>query len=139
MKVMQALALFTFAASLAVPGASAQGVVLKANVPFAFTLGETHLPSGEYLISSPFAGVIRVQNQETPSEVSVATSKGFSDAGGKNSLVFERYGSQYFLHRILCSTTARMNVDIPAWKPEKKARSREAKLKTGEQIMVAAR
>ncbi|HEY1985520.1 MAG TPA: hypothetical protein VGG85_08925 [Terracidiphilus sp.] len=138
MKHFPAVALLVLAAVSAVPGALAQEHTLKANIPFNFTVGETSLPAGEYRLSAPAAGLVRIHSEDGLLTATVATVKGFNETKGSSKLVFDRYGSQYFLHRILCPTAGRMNVEIPAWKLEKRARSREAKLESGKQVLVAA-
>jgi len=138
MKRIPTLSLIILAALSAIP-AIAQGVVLKADVPFGFTVGDTYLPAGQYTLSSPTSGVVRVSNNDTNAAATVSTTHGFTDPGHGSKLVFEKYGERYFLHRVLCPTTVTMNVDIPEWNGEKKARTREAKLDHGEQILIAAR
>jgi len=139
MKRIPTLALFTLAALTALPGAMAQGVALKADIPFAFTVGDTPLPAGEYTISSPVSGLIRVSNDRTHDVATVSTSHGNHDAGTNSKLLFNRYGDRYFLHRVFCPGTSAMNVDIAVWSREKKAKTLEAKLNQSEQILVAAR
>lgn len=139
MKWIPTLALLTLVVLVALPGATAQGVALKADIPFAFTVGETPLPAGEYTISSPLSGVIRVSNDETHDTATITISHGNHDAGTNSKLLFNRYGSRYFLHRIFCPSASAMNVDIAVWNREKKAREMEAKLNQNEQILVAAR
>ena len=139
MKWIPTLALLALMAVIALPGAMAQGVALKADVPFAFTVGDTPLPAGEYTVSSPVNGLIRVENNQTHDAATVSISHGNHDAGHDSKLVFNRYGNRYFLHRILCPATNAMNVDIAVWSREKKARTMEAKLNQGEQILVAAK
>jgi hypothetical protein len=62
-----------------------------------------------------------------------------SDSGSK--LVFDKYGDQYFLHRVLCPSITSLNLDVPQGAAARKARSRflEAKLYKGEEILVAAK
>jgi hypothetical protein len=48
MKRINALAMLTLAAFLAVPGARAQKVELTARIPFQFTVSKTTLPAGTY-------------------------------------------------------------------------------------------
>ena len=56
-------------------------------------------------------------------------------SGGK--LVFNKYGDQYFLHEILCSS-ADMNMAVPTSKQEKRARVQEASLNSnGQQVYLA--
>ena len=138
MKRIPTLALLTLMVLIALPGAMAQGVALKADIPFAFTVGDTPLPAGEYTVSSPVYGLIRIVNNQTHDTATVSTSRGNHDAGPNSRLLFNRYGDRYFLHRIFCPSTIAMNVDIAVWSREKKARSMEAKLNQSEQILVAA-
>jgi hypothetical protein len=141
MKLIPALAVFILSALVAIPGAMSQAVVLKADIPFAFTVGDTAMPAGEYTISSRLSGVLQVQNTDKHVTASVTTAPGYHDAGRSNKLEFARYGDQYFLHRIFCPATTSMNVQIPVWKAEKHARerAREAKLDRGEKTLVAVK
>ena len=138
MKRISTLALLTLAASIPMSRAQAQDVTLKADVPFAFNVGNMALPAGAYAISSSSSGVIRVANVERDLAASVSTTHDFNDPGRSSKLVFEKIGEHYFLHHILCPATVSMNVDIPSWGAEKKAR-REAKVERGEEVLVAAR
>lgn len=139
MKWIPTLALLTLMILVALPGAMAQAVELKADIPFAFTVGDTPLPAGEYTISSPVLGLIRIANNNTGDAATVSISHGNHDSGRDSKLLFNRYGDRYFLHRIFCPTTKAMNVDIAVWSREKTARTMEAKLNNSEQILVAAR
>jgi hypothetical protein len=139
MKRIPALVLIALAVLITVPGALAQGVALKANIPFGFNVGDTPMPPGDYTISSPVSGLIRIANDRNRAETAVAVRRGVHDSGPDSKLVFERYGGLYFLNRIHCPITSSMNVEIPEWNAEKKARSREAKLDIGERVVVAAR
>lgn len=139
MKRILAIALSTLATLGASTGALAQDRALVANVPFNFTVGETPMPAGEYIISAPDSGVVKIESRDKQVAASVTTLPGHQDVKGGPKLVFNHYGNQYFLHRVLCAQNTRMNIDIPSWKQEKRARSREAKLETGEQVLVAAR
>jgi hypothetical protein len=56
--------------------------------------------------------------------------------------VFDKYGSEYFLHEVVCPNVASLNLEVAPSKAEKSARQHtiEAKLTdSGEQIMIAAR
>ena len=139
MKWIPTLALLALAVLVALPGAMAQGVALKADIPFAFTVGDQPLPAGEYTISSPLSGVLRVSNDQTHDAATITTSHGNHDAGTNSKLLFNRYGNRYFLHRVFCPATSAMNVDIAVWSREKKAKTLEGKLNQSEQILVAAR
>lgn len=142
MKRIPTLASLALAASLAIslaaPGACAQGVDLKVRIPFQFIVGETAMPAGTYLVSSPEFGVIRIANVDRNISAAVTTSHDFRDPQGEDKLVFNKYGDLYFLHTIICAQSAQMNVDLATWKSEKKARAQEAKLDHFQQVMVAA-
>jgi hypothetical protein len=142
MKRIPTLASFALAASLAisfaVPNACAQGVELKARIPFQFNVGEATLPAGTYLVSSPESGVIRIANVDKSSAATVTTTHDFRDPQHQDELVFNKYGDLYFLHTVICAQAAQMNVDLSTWKSEKRARAQEAKLDQFQQVMVAA-
>lgn len=138
MNRINAVAMLTLAASFAVPGARAQKVELKVSIPFQFTVAKTTLPAGRYLISSPWAGVIRIENVDINVGAGFQTTHEYRVPGGGDKLVFHKYGEQYFLHAVVCSETAEMNVDLPMGNAEKWARTREAKLNQADQVLVAA-
>jgi hypothetical protein len=140
MKRISVLASLALAASLAIPGARAQDLSLKAHIPFQFTVVETTMPAGDYLVSSPVRGVVRIENLDRDIAATVTTTHDYQDPRGADKLVFNKYGNQYFLHTVICAQTSQMNVDLPTWKAEKRARSEEAKLNHGgEQVLIAAK
>lgn len=131
MKRITTLALLSIATLISVPAANAQ-VQLKANVPFAFTVADKPLPAGEYTITAPDNGIVRLQNAKLHSMATVAVGRSYTDPSKKNLLVFAKYGNQYFLRQILSPTTQRLNVTVPMFNREKRVRS-------GEGILIAAR
>ncbi len=138
MKLIPTLALVTLGALMALPHAQAQDMALKAKIPFGFSVASKPLPPGEYIISSPTRGLIRFASTTTDAAAMVATVRGFHDHGRNSKIVFERYGDRYFLRRVDCPVAASINVEIPEWKAEKKARLQEAKLDRGEEILISA-
>ena len=139
MNRISAIGLLTIASLATCTGAIAQQ--LKANIPFDFTVGNTWMPAGEYTISSPLHQVVQVRSVDLSKIATIVGSQGYNESSSGNKLVFDKYGEQYFLHRVLCPSTASLNLEIPQGKAEKRARSRslEAKLHNGEETMVAAR
>lgn len=137
MNRISAVALLTLASVATCTGAIAQQ--LKANIPFDFTVGNTWMPAGEYTITEPIRQVLQVRGGGHVASIVSAESHNESNSGSQ--LVFDKYGDQYFLHEVLCSSISSLNLDITASKAERKARERalEAKLHIGEQTMVAAR
>jgi len=100
-QLYQVLNVLTLVAWLMVPATHAQSIMLKADIPFKFTVGDTQLPSGEYHVKQLRPGVIQVQDKVTRSSAIVMTTgvqTGKTSDVGK--LVFNRYGDNYFLSRI---------------------------------------
>ncbi len=139
MKRIQAIALFSLAALSASTGALAQDRVLKVDVPFYFTVGNEMLPAGSYVVSSPQAGTVQIQSSDRRRIAAIVTTPGFQEAKTGSELVFHKYGQQYFLHQILCPGSSRMNVNIAPSAREKRARTLEASLDPGQQVVIAAR
>ena len=141
MKRIQAIALLAIASLSATTGILAQERAITANVPFDFTVGEKLLPAGEYIISSPASGVVQIQSANHELVADVIASQSYHQADAGTQLVFNRYGSEYFLHRILDPSTSSLNMDLGSSKGEKRARMRqeEARLPSTEPILVAAR
>jgi hypothetical protein len=139
MKRITALALLTIASLASYSSANAQERGMKANIPFDFTVGNTWLPAGEYTIYSPAQQVIRLHNADNTSAATVVSSHSNYEAGSGSKLIFLKYGDRYFLHRVLCPANSALNLDIAQGKAEKEARTQEAKLHTGNEVLVAAR
>lgn len=141
MKRISALALLTIASMATCTGAIGQQSVIKANIPFDFTVGNTWMPAGEYTISSPLRQVIQLRSADLAKTATIVSSKSFHESSSGSKLVFDKYGDQYFLHRVLCPNVTSLNLEVPQGKAEKQARSRslEAKLHNGEETMVAAK
>jgi hypothetical protein len=140
MKRIHAIALLAVTLLAANLSVQAQERVV-ANVPFSFTVGEKLLPAGEYIFSSPEPGIVQIRSVDHRLFAEVTSSHSSHEAGAHIQLVFNRYGSEYFLHRILNPSTGRLNLDIGSSTSERRARARreEAKLAPPESVLVAAR
>jgi len=99
---------------IALGGAStarAQDTELVAHVPFAFVVGTSTLPAGDYLVRNPSDddSVLAIASADGRRFVNTLTIPGArEDSSGKSQLIFDKVGSQYFLARI-----------IPAGNPER--------------------
>jgi len=105
LSVLGMLGLLMIAAS-----AFAQSINVVANVPFSFSVDKGTLPAGEYQIRAvDTAGgeVLAIQNREAKMARMFLTnpvSRGANSAySEKATLVFKRYGDQYFLSQIWLS------------------------------------
>jgi hypothetical protein len=102
MKRHLSLTLVMLAAFL-LPAVSAQAQMLKATIPFDFSVGQATLPAGDYVVSKPGNSqnvlVIRAENGggNAFAMTGSVTSASTNDNG---KLVFNRYGSQYFLSQV---------------------------------------
>jgi len=135
MKHFTATALFALASLVSVGNMPAQSHSVQANVPFDFTVGGKMLPSGTYVITSETSNVIVIRNRET-NAAALSTTYGAGDRKKDRELVFNRYGDQYFLSEILCSSID-MRLQIPTSKVEKRAQLQEASLRGSDHVFVA--
>ena len=137
MKRIIAIALFAASSFAAVGNLSAQDHMVKATIPFDFTLNKKVLPAGSYIISSLSPNAVEVRNVKAHiAELSAVRS---ADKQSTNSvLVFQKYGSQYFLSEVLGPSSA-LNVAVPRSKREQRVRREEATLRENSQILIALR
>ena len=114
-------------ASLAVVGTvSAQDHAARATVPFGFNVGDKWVPAGTYTITSTSetrSNVISIRDKDRTIALWSLVQPD-SRRLNADKLVFTKYGDQYFLHEILCSSCG-MNVLLPGSKHEKLARRHE--------------
>jgi hypothetical protein len=80
--------------------ANAQGVNVKANIPFDFVAGNQALPAGQYVIS-PAPGVLMIRSSDgSKSAISTTQNWGGGDRLEKTELVFHHIGKTYFLSQV---------------------------------------
>jgi len=113
----------TLAAVLAltpVVAVQAQDVDLVARVPFAFTVGNASLPQAAYRISrlNDHREMLLVRS-ETKGVFIRAEEVSLPRPAATPSLVFHRYGDQYFLREVRLDGRARL--DLPETKAEREA------------------
>ncbi len=114
---------------------------MKATVPFDFTIGNATVPAGTYTISSTDSGhdVLRITDQKHVHLLTTALMDASND-GKANVLVFHKYGNQYFLSEIRCKDSSSMNLRLPVWNSEKRARAaqtQEAGIPLSSDVLVA--
>jgi hypothetical protein len=133
MKRIIAIALFAASSLAAAGNLSAQEHMVKANIPFDFTVNNNVLPAGTYTISSLSPSAVQVRNVNGHvAELSLVQND--DKRSTTPVLVFQRYGNQYFLHEILAANA--MNVTVPRSKREQR-RQQEAKLQESNQTLIA--
>lgn len=85
--------------------AQSLGNKIRINVPFEFSVGDKTLPAGEYSIGRalPSSGdaVLLISNVDHPESVFPLTNSAQSlKPKDSDTLVFHRYGDQYFLFQV---------------------------------------
>jgi hypothetical protein len=102
----QLLTALIFLAWLVVPATQAQSIILKADIPFDFVVGEKRFPSGEYHVKSLYQAATEIRGKDARSTAIILTTGihagKISDVG---ELVFNHYGDYYFLSRILAPSS----------------------------------
>lgn len=87
-----------------VVGSAFGQTMVRAQIPFDFTVGNSTLPAGEYVVSQFVPGdgtVMEIRSANSGAHIYVQTSATESaKAPAENKLVFRRYGDQYFLSQI---------------------------------------
>jgi len=103
---------------LSATGAYAQAAV-QAYVPFAFMLGTTQLPAGNYRIATHDRNLVTISGANTRM-VKVALYREDSPRKGSPKMLFHRFGNQYFLAEIWGDEN-RATIDFPVSKAERQA------------------
>ena len=131
------IAVCVLASLAAVGNTSAQDHAARVTVPFGFFVGSTWVPAGTYTMTSESRSPNIVAIRNGDSKVSLI-SLGQTDGkpSPSNQLVFNKYGDQYFLREIQCSTCG-MNVAFPGSKRERRAQALEAIVPAPTQIYLA--
>ena len=132
MKRITAIGLFIASLATSIGAVAQQGK--KANIPFDFTVGDTKLLAGEYTITS-IEQEVRLQSANNASMATVVSLHSNVQPGSQSELVFLKYGNRYFLHRVLSASNNSMDLDIATGKADKEARSEEARLRTGQEVL----
>jgi hypothetical protein len=96
--------LLTFALLLGAVSVYAQEIrpLMKASIPFSFTVGDQSFPAGDYTISSvPPGHVTLLQSTDGEYATFVGTNPRYKLApSAQTKLIFQHYGSIYFLSQI---------------------------------------
>ena len=132
-KIIVFLSMATMLVALSAP-LSAQSLTLKANVPFEFTVSGQSMPAGEYTIAAVSAGLPTIRISNADSGVLAVANRSDNERSGKSTLIFHRYGDQYFLSRIVSGQTA---MELPASRNEKELQ-KTASLGNYETVAVLA-
>ena len=122
---------------------SVNGISMRANIPFEFSVGDKILPAGEYRIQqvNPSSDLVMLQIATADGEARllVRVQSIHSTNARRTMLVFNRYGSSYFLST-LGIEGAMDSWQAPKSRAERRVRSELAALKINcEKVAVLAR
>jgi hypothetical protein len=107
--------------SISVPSTYAQSVT-TATVPFAFMVGRSEMPAGNYTIRPIAQSVILIRERNTAKGVFAQfRSEQAGKSDGSPKLVFHKYANKYFLSRVSRGYGSDV-MDLPPSKLEKEMR-----------------
>jgi hypothetical protein len=99
LKIFSMLSLFVTLAAASVYAQS--DMSLKVNIPFEFSVGHQVLPAGEYTVRNMVLGVLVIRSVDCRASQTFSTMGTIaSKTPNESSLVFHRYGDEYFLSTI---------------------------------------
>jgi hypothetical protein len=136
--VIGMLTILAVALSICVPTISAQ-TIARANVPFAFTVGQTELPAGTYLVGLVSDSAIVITNRSTGTSIlSMFRSEQAKNNDGTAKLVFHKYGDKYFLSQVGRGFGGSL-IQLPTSKQEQEAQIQTARSASPKEVAVAAK
>ena len=101
MKSFKQLAVSVIFAALACAGLHAQTVYIRAEIPFNFHAGDKLMPAGQYFIHEEGPVVfLRTLDDANLSRAMITVGAAGRNPSRESKLVFNRYGSEYFLSTI---------------------------------------
>jgi hypothetical protein len=123
MNRIAAIALFTASALITTGNAAAQSAVIEVNIPFNFTVSSTSLPAGSYTFGfdSLRPDLLVIRDQKMDVKAFDFGERGATSSGKPATLIFHRYGSQYFLSEVHLASVSN-GMFLPATKSELRAR-----------------
>ncbi len=92
--LVMALAILAGASAIASAAPTGSSIVVK--VPFAFTIGSSTLPAGDYTLTDKGNDIVQIQGSEA-NVLFRAWRAESGETSKRASVVFHRYGDRYFL------------------------------------------
>jgi hypothetical protein len=123
---------------VSIPNIYAQ-TTLRATVPFPFMVGKTEVPAGTYTIDTISPSAIAIRDRCTGKGVLslvIPEQPGRSD--GTPKLVFNKYGSRYFLSQVSRGLGGNV-MQLPPSKLEKELRIASARSAPEQKMIVASK
>ncbi len=141
MKRILALTLILAAGFLTTGSAMAQlQNAVAADIPFSFILNGRLMPAGHYIIKadSDTHEVLRIDDRDDSVHIVTMAMPAASERQADNTVLFHKYGNQYFLSSIRVSGSS-MNCHLTTSKQEKwaKAQTQNAALRINDDVLIA--
>jgi hypothetical protein len=137
---MKSRSLITLAAVVALASVSgyAQSSSMRVSIPFEFTVGQTVLPAGDYAVQgNSLAGLVSIQTTNLNSRAFATAIRAVrSNAQDQPTLVFNHYGSSYFLAKAWWASSTD-GLEFPKTKTEIEA-AKTAGVRRPEQLTLMA-
>jgi hypothetical protein len=95
---------FAAAACAASVPASAQSNQVLVKVPFAFTVGATSMPAGDYSVREDSTGVMFITSQERRKTIGVLTSADVPNQSSEAALRFDKVNGHYSLSEVVLTS-----------------------------------
>jgi hypothetical protein len=125
-----------FALALTLPVGAQIATTLRADIPFEFTVGLTTMPAGHYEIDTMAGrGSVILRGEGGSTNVMSLPESVFNPATRRTTLIFNKYGDQYFLAQVRTEDAVH---SLPASKVERELQ-RSAAASPGKEIVIAMR
>ena len=92
---------FILVVIFALAGTASAQSTLRANIPFDFAVGETHMDKGEYVVHVDSSVVQLTNVKGSGAAMSLVHTASLERSQPQNALVFRRYGDAIFLWKVL--------------------------------------
>ena len=134
--VFGALMTLIVAFSIAVPVVQAQQTIMRANVPFAFNVGDKQLPAGAYAVREMDRATL-IQSKDGENRVLGIYNYAGPSKADETKLVFHKVGDHYFLAQIWTSARGQ-GLAVPESKVEKELRASNSGPQGGVETVIVA-
>jgi hypothetical protein len=98
------LCVFAAAAGAATVPGFAQSSQMLVKVPFAFTVGATTMPAGDYFVREDSTGVMFITSQEFRKTIGVLTSADVPNQSSDAALRFDKVNGRYSLSEVVLAS-----------------------------------
>src|SRR5262245_59579116 len=118
-QILNAAITLSVIAALSIAGFAGLDRSVEANIPFDFMIDGEKLPAGKYAIETGAAlNLVMVRNWKTKRAAGALSHALEVPDGSQPRLVFRRYGNQYFLAKVITSSSG---IELPKSKAEREA------------------